>query len=85
MQVNVFLDCMNIEWKVSIHILFYIYQLIFLNGELIHFILRCLLIWPVLETQLFNTFLKMVILFIHILNCQSKIHHLSFTKVTFKI
>lgn len=83
MQVNVYLDCMNIEWKVIIHRLFYSYQRIFLNGELIHFILRCLLIWPILKTQLFNTFLKMVILVFHILNCQ--IHYLSFKKVTCKI
>lgn len=82
MQVNVYLDCMNIEWKVIMHILFYIYQL--LNGELIHFILRCLLILPILETQLFYTLLKMVILVFYILNCQSKIHYLSF-KVTCKI
>lgn len=57
MQVNVYLDCMNIEWKVIIQT-FYIYQLIFLNGELIQFILRCLFIWPILETQLFNAFKK---------------------------
>lgn len=85
MQVNVYLDWMNIEWEVIIHLLFYIYQLIFLNGELIHFILRCLLIWPILEIQLFNPFLKMVILVFHILNCQNKIHYLTFKKVTCKI